>query len=334
MPMILRPKRPGGGWSVVLPLLILLVLSGAGCSLFNGSIPPEARRDAATARGFELLDEKKWSYAMGAFRDALELDENHAPAHYGLGRVFIETGYLDGAEREFERAKAIDESYGPAYLGLAHLYFRQDRFVEAEENVMAAESHGADDSAEALYMLGLFAERRDQHGEAEERFRRALEASPSESEIRLSLVDLLRSQKRYDDALTELERETFPQSEEKAVRLRLADCRLHLGQDLEAERLFRQLVHDDRLWEEPLWGLAILALRRGDPDEVSEQLEVLARIVPAEEEEAVLSLVDALDTEDPLFVFLGRCRDLLPSAGENLRTCLEAMIQELSGSAE
>lgn len=267
---------------------------------------------------------------MGAFREALDRDPDYAPARYGLGRVFTETGFTDGAEEEFLRAIAIDSTYGEAYLGLGNLYLRLDRPEESEERIRQAVRHGAGRSPETLYLLGLFAERRGDAEEAEIRYREALESDPSGARTRFALVDLLRSLGRYDDALAELERERFPQGRENEVRRRLGDCRLNLGQDLEAERIFRQLMNTDRSDPEPRWGLVRLALRRGDRTEAATRLAEIAEMLPEQEGNLVASLVDALDYPDPFFIFLCRCRKILPLAPRPLAVRIEEMIAELS----
>ena len=114
--------------------LSLLAVAVAGC-FFLGHDETGRIRDRATGEGYRLLEEAKWFHAMGAFREALEIDPDHAPAHYGLGRVFTETGYLEGAEREFLRAVALDPRYGEAYVGLARLYYASGRMEEAEKSI-------------------------------------------------------------------------------------------------------------------------------------------------------------------------------------------------------
>jgi len=313
----------------VLFALFLICFAALSCSVLGrGDAPPGPAEE--TARGFRYLEDENWYRAMGAFREALELDPDYPPARYGLGRVFTETGFTDGAEEEFLRAIAVDSAYGEAYLGLGNLYYRLGRAEESERRIRKAVRHGAGRSPETLYLLGLFAERRGDREEAESRYRDALETDPKDARTRFALIDLLRSLGRYEDALAELERERFPRGRENEVRLRLADCRLNLGQDLEAERIFRQLLNTDRSAMEPRWGLVRLALRRGDRFEAASRLGEIAETLPEQEGLLVSSLVDALDYPDPFFIFLCRCRKTLPLAPRPLAGRIEEMIAELS----
>ncbi len=277
-----------------------------GCALLGGAPPLD--KDASMKEGFRLLDDGKYSYAMGMFNGILDTDPYYAPARYGLGRIFTETGYSDGAEEQFRRAVVLDSTYGPAYLGLGRLYYELGDYERAERNILDARRHGAGDTPLAAYLLGLFSEKRGSFWEAEASFKKALDSEPDNSDYRLALVDLLRGRGRYEDALTELERREFPRGSDDGVRLRFADCRLHLGQDLEAERLFREILNRNRNWPEPRWGLAILALRRKDMEEAADQIHRYALLVPLEEVEVFESLAESLASPDPLFRFTDRCR--------------------------
>ncbi len=306
--------------------LLLIIMGTSGCSL-PGRGGGRIDANDATARGFTLLEEGQYSYAMGAFHDALEKKPDHARARYGLGLVFIETGYIDGAEKEFKEAIAIDPSFGDAYLGLGRLYYKLGRPTESEENILLASRHGAGESPQAHYLLGLFARERESEWEAETHFRSALREEPDNAEFRLVLVDLLRERGRYDEALAELEREKFVRGNDTELRMRFADCRLHVGQDLEAERLFREIMQRNRDRIEPVWGLSILALRRSDFEEAGKLLaNYAAKLTDAREAELFRALSSSLLTPDASFVFTDLCREAREDADDELAARLEQLI--------
>ncbi|NNE08410.1 MAG: tetratricopeptide repeat protein [Gemmatimonadetes bacterium] len=306
--------------------LLLVLMATAGCSILGGG-GGRIDADDATARGFTLLEEGQYSYAMGAFHDALEKEPEHARARYGLGLVFIETGYVDGAEREFKQAVSLDPSFGDAYLGLGRLYYKLGRPVESEENILLASRHGAGESPQAHYLLGLFAQERESEWEAETHFRNALREEPENAEFRLALVDLLRERGRYDEALAELEREKFARGNDTELRMRFADCRLHVGQDLEAERLYREIMQRNRDRIEPLWGLTVLALRRNDFEEAGKLLaDYAAKIDDAREAELFRALSSSLLTPDASFAFADLCREAREDANDDLAARLDELI--------
>lgn len=315
----------------VAPLCLVALLCLHGCSaLFGGSKGVD--RDDIAASGFDLLEKGSYSHAMGVFNDLIDENPGYALAHYGLGRVFTATGYVDGAAEQFRRAVELDSTYGEAYLGLGRLYYDLGFHDKAEAEILKAKRHGAGETSQALYLLGLFAGERGSHWEAETHFRRSLEAESENADVRLALVDLLRNRSRYEDALTELERSEFPRGKKDEVRLRFADCRLHLGQDLEAERLYREIVSRDRHSPEPRWGLTLLALRRSDYEETTEQLEQYSLLLPPEEGEVFLDLVAALSSPDARFTFLDKCRELLETETPSITTRVEELIFNLEGT--
>ncbi len=297
----------GGRRRATLAALLLALLPGC-FSLFGGRKAPDC--EEITAKGFELLEKGSFSHAMGSFNDALDIDPRYAPAHYGLGRVFIATGYLDGAQKEFQAAAALDSTYGEAYLGLGRLHYDMGEMEKAEEEILLAKKYGAGETAQGLYMLGLLSERRKAAWEAETYFRKSLDKEPGNTDVRLALVDLLRSRSRYEDALAELEREDFPRAARNSARLRFADCRLHLGQDLEAERLYREVVSHDRRSAEGRWGLALLALRRKDYEEAADQLGRYAVLLTGDDGRLFHDLAAKLASPDGPFTFADRLREM------------------------
>jgi predicted Zn-dependent protease len=214
-------------------------------------------------------------------------------------------------------------------VGLASLAFRSGRFDEAERELREAKRLGAGGSAQALHIDGRLAERRGSPDEAEARYREALSASPEDAEVRLALVDLLLAGGRFAEALQELERQRFPRGREDDVRLRLADSRLHLGQDLEAERLYRQVAAARPLERRAAEGLVLLALRRSDALDARRELERLAALLPAGEGSAVREIAAALGSPDPFFAFLSGCRGGRDGASDDLRDLLDRWIREL-----
>ncbi len=314
----------------IVSLLLLALFGMQGCSaIFGGS--KERNLEEVAARGFELLEKGRHSHAMGVFNDLLDESPDFPLAHYGLGRVFTATGYVDGAAEQFRRASELDSTYGEAYLGLGRLYYDLGFHRKAEEEILKARRHGAGETAQALYMLGLFALEKGSYWEAETNFRRSLKAESENADVRLALIDLLRQRSRYDDGLTELERSEFPLGRMDEVRLRSADCRLHLGQDLEAERLYRESLGRDQLNPEPRWGLALLAFRRADFDEAAEQLEQYSLLLPPDEGGVFLDLTAALSSPDARLAFLNKCREVVEEGAPSLTERVEELIRTLEG---
>jgi tetratricopeptide (TPR) repeat protein len=72
---------------------------------------------------------------------ALELDEEHAPAHHMLGRMYEELpwflgGDLEAAGKHLKKAISLDAHYAPARLDLGKWYLKHGRSQEAAKEFM------------------------------------------------------------------------------------------------------------------------------------------------------------------------------------------------------
>ena len=77
------------------------------------------------ARKNELPIAQKRAEARAAYEQALKIDENYAPAHLELGRLFMDSGELEKAKPELEKALYLEpDFYEAAYL-LGRLYHSQ-----------------------------------------------------------------------------------------------------------------------------------------------------------------------------------------------------------------
>src|ERR1044072_4328061 len=82
-------------------LLACLVLLAAGCS------NPEKAKAEHDARGEAFLKERRWQEASLEFRNAIQIDENLAAAHWGLAQAYEQLGrgseYIEELQRSEER---------------------------------------------------------------------------------------------------------------------------------------------------------------------------------------------------------------------------------------
>jgi tetratricopeptide (TPR) repeat protein len=74
-------------------------------------------REAWAGQGYQYLRDKQYAKAKAWFEQLQREQPQHAAASYGLGRVATETGQLDEAIRQFERARSLE---GAEALPLDH----------------------------------------------------------------------------------------------------------------------------------------------------------------------------------------------------------------------
>ncbi|MFL6256885.1 MAG: tetratricopeptide repeat protein [Pyrinomonadaceae bacterium] len=97
-------------------LLACLVAFAASCT------SPEKAKAEHLARGESFLKERRWQEASLEFRNAIQIDENLAAAHWGLAQAYEQLGrgseYID----ELQRTVKLDPANVPARLRLASGY--------------------------------------------------------------------------------------------------------------------------------------------------------------------------------------------------------------------
>src|SRR5215212_409411 len=95
-------------------LLACLVLLAAGCS------NPEKAKAEHVARGEAFLKERRWQEASIEFRNAIQIDENLAAAHWGLAQAFEQLGRGSEYIEELQRTVKLDPANVQARLRLAN----------------------------------------------------------------------------------------------------------------------------------------------------------------------------------------------------------------------
>lgn len=164
----------------------LLVATGLESpEAFQRSVDPpdEAERDPAETRaerllhlGEQLLQRGMTDMAEARFREAVHAAPGMLSAHLALGRMLLEQNKLDEAEAQFNAAQASHPDSIEATLGAAEVMLRRgdDRADEAEA-ILRDALDAAPSSARAHYLLGALHQRRGEHEQAAEAFRRAAE---------------------------------------------------------------------------------------------------------------------------------------------------------------
>src|SRR5215211_5215263 len=117
--------------TIVFCLLVAAAISLAGCT------NPEQSKAAHLSKGEAYLKDSKFQEASLEFRNAIQIDEKLAPAHWGLARAF------EGLERfpemldELRKTVTLDKENLDARVKLGNYYLagsrqRADIIAEAE----------------------------------------------------------------------------------------------------------------------------------------------------------------------------------------------------------
>jgi len=173
--------------------LLCAGLLAAGCA------DDDARIQEHLERAQTYAEEESWPEAVIEYKSALQLDPNHADAHYGLSKAFLEQNKLREGYWELRETVRLDPDNVEARLQFAQLSRLAGEF---EESLAQADAIIAlEPEHESAHMLrGQALQGLDRPDEALEAFQRAREITPDRGPAILLLANFLRSRGDRDAA--------------------------------------------------------------------------------------------------------------------------------------
>ena len=151
-----------------------------------------------------LLTEKSPAAAVAPLKRAVDLLPSQSRPRFLLGVAQERSGDVPAATESYEAALRLDPRDTETAAHLGNLYFGLKRYADAETKFRAALTL---DSKSAPALLGL-AKSLDEEKkpEAVDAFREYLAVNPSDAGARAHLIHALLEQKKYDEALAELDK--------------------------------------------------------------------------------------------------------------------------------
>ena len=223
-------------------------------------------------------DETRYAEAEAAYRKAIKLDPNSAPAYYNLGNMLIndETRYSD-AEAAYRKAIELNPNSAIAYNNLGWLLGnRLQRYAEAEAALRKAMELSPNDP-KTYYNIGwLLGNKLQRYAEAETAYRKAIELDPMNSAAYVNLVLLLRFQNNEAEALPLAEKRLQLNTQSLDASLVLAAIHKKLGHESKVSEYAaraRELIKPDD-W----YNLACLESICGNTDASIENLKRAAQM--------------------------------------------------------
>jgi hypothetical protein len=133
--------------------------------------------DAQVQLGLIYQQRRQYGEAIARFQKALEIDKMEPDAHYQLGRIAREQSRLDDAMRYLEIAAKLDDklSFSEVWREIGATHLAAGR-VEAAEAALQKFVARREYDAEGLYWLGDALSKLKRKAEAEDCFRRCVEA--------------------------------------------------------------------------------------------------------------------------------------------------------------
>lgn len=256
-------------------LLIALVALAAGCA------NPEKAKLEYVKRGEAYLKQNRYQEASIEFRNAIQIDDRYAMAHWGLALAYEGLQRFPESIEELKHTIELDPNHLDSRVKLANYYLvgRPPMLNEAEQlanevlqknpnhiegiilraSILSARNLPAEEvlseinrainldpkRVESYLSLARFYLTHDDMGKAEETFRRAVSINDASALAHTQLGKFLAQMKRTDEAEGELRRAVEVESANRESRLALASFYLSNRQLDKAEAAYTALVNLD-----------------------------------------------------------------------------------------
>lgn len=121
-------------------------------------------------------DSGKLEEAMKEYQKAMAIVPNSTFPFIGIGSVYMKMGNLDLAEENLKKALMIQPRESEATAQLAQVYFKMGKFELAEK--LLTKEYIKDDQVDAFYLLGQIYSMQNKNGLALQQFQRAIKLNP------------------------------------------------------------------------------------------------------------------------------------------------------------
>jgi len=201
-------------------LLLVAVVALSACTSTSDRRYEAKLKKAATFNaelGAGYLARGNLEQAKLKFEKALDQDERNAKANSGYALLQARLGKYDEADAYFEKAIRLDPEDSEVLNNYGAYLCDQGRSTDAERHFLKAATNPLYKTPEFAYRnAGTCAFAEGKVGKAEGYFQRALEVNPRFGPALLDMASINREQRRFQPALTYLERyhKIFPQSPE------------------------------------------------------------------------------------------------------------------------
>jgi Flp pilus assembly protein TadD len=161
-----------------------------------------------TAQGYEKLGDQyflqgKPDIAFKNYYEALRLQPGQIRVRYKIGRLFLEKGIQEEAEKEFQGILEKNSDYALAHDGLGRVYFAQNKLSKAEKEF--ARAIQLDSSLwQAYNFLGIIYDREKEFKKAIDHYQKAIALQPNVGILYNNLGMSLFLKGEYDASLEAL----------------------------------------------------------------------------------------------------------------------------------
>ena len=159
----------------------------------------EAQLDEFMDRGLAAVEAENDEEAIIEFRNVIQLDPNHADAHYELAKAYLRTKQLNDAYWELTESVRLNPDNTKARLSYGAMSLAVGEFREALDQADAVIVLLPDESG-GYVLRGQALAKLDRSEEAEEPFLKALEVEPDDHANTVALAGYYHQEGRFEEA--------------------------------------------------------------------------------------------------------------------------------------
>jgi tetratricopeptide (TPR) repeat protein len=250
--------RARGLRALLLVLLAVSVAFAASCS------NPEKAKAEHVARGEAFLKEKKWQEATLEFRNAIQIDENLAAAHWGLAQAYEQLGRVAEAMEELQQTVRLDPNNFTARLKLANAYLlayssgrekNAEFLARAEQFANEILSRDARNPDGHILMANVLSLRGD-NKQAEEKIKYAIGLDPKRVESHIGLAKFYLQMNRAAEAEATFKQAISINERSSLARVEYGRFLVQAGRTADAEAEFRLAAESEPDNRDVRWILA------------------------------------------------------------------------------
>ena len=259
-------------------LLACLVLLAAGCS------NPEKAKAEHVARGEAFLKERRWQEASLEFRNAIQIDENLAAAHWGLAQAYEQLGRGSEYIEELQRTVKLDAANVQARLRLANGYlaaFGRQKNAEflGEAERLANEINAREPSnPDGRILLANVVFFKGDTAKAEQMIKEAVALDPRRVESHMGLARFYLQVNRPADAERVYNEAISVNDRSSLAYIEYGKFLTQSGRAADAEAQFRKAVEVDPENRDVRWVLASYYYVNGRLDKAEEAYKAWAQL--------------------------------------------------------
>jgi tetratricopeptide (TPR) repeat protein len=242
--------------ALLVALLALSVVFAANCS------NPEQTKAEHVARGEALLKERRWQEATLEFRNALQIDNQLAAAHWGLAQAYENLGRAGEALEELQATVKLDPANTTARLKLANAYLlafarnkNQEFLAQAEQFANEILARDANNPDGHILMANVLHFKGDSRA-AEEKLNHAIGLDPQRVESYIGLAKFYLILNRPNDAEATFKKAISINERSSLARVEYGRFLVQAGRAQQAEAEFRSAVENDPQNRDVHWVLA------------------------------------------------------------------------------